>query len=241
MLMLLSMMAPLTRLIEVRCIRPDSSESTKTFEHQHLNNANMLVASAGLTPANHVITFVETVTAGATIGLGDGSTMANVVEALNSNLDIGAITIHIAVNAAAAGVHAAGMTSHMHHTAHGGASANFGVAGSSTPMNIHPQTFGQMPPGTFVGHTPHAMPMPMGVLGYGMPVDHAKGYISGHAGGKKKADKPKAEDVDPKEPKALSYHCAGRMDRNKAKMPHTESYKVHSETLALALALAPLL
>ena len=67
-----------SRLVEVRCLRPDGTESKKTFEHQHLNNPSMIVASAGLAPATHNIAFVETTVGETSVGLGDGGTMAQV-------------------------------------------------------------------------------------------------------------------------------------------------------------------
>ena len=148
------------------------------------------------------------------------------MEALDSNPDIQALTIYITVDANAVGIHAAGMTNTMHHTAHNGASPSFGVAGSSAPMSVNHHMGMSMPQATFMGGH-GTQPVPMGMLGYGMPANQVKGYISGHGGGgKKKCDKPKPEDCDPKPPKVLTFHVAGRVDRKKSKIPGSESYKV---------------
>jgi len=42
----------------VRCIRPNNTESVVNFEHQHVNNSNVILASAGLAPVAHTVAFV---------------------------------------------------------------------------------------------------------------------------------------------------------------------------------------
>ena len=227
----LSMALPITgRIIEVRCVRPNNTESVVNFEHHHVNNANVILASAGLAPVSHTIAFVMAQVGGAPLVLGDASSMDAVVSILDANTEINSITVHVSINGTAAGAHAAGITHSMHHTAHGGASSNFGVAGSSTPMNVHPH-MPQMGMGMGMGMGAHSgMPSPMVQLGYGMPVDQAGQYISGRkakfsAGRGKSLASPGDEDPSKKKENNYTFHLSGEMDKHKKKKTGSESYK----------------
>lgn len=225
------------RIIEVRVVRPDQTESVANFEHPHVGNANIVLASASLSPAAHTIDLVTANMNEMTVVLGNGDTLLELATYLESNPEIASITFTVSVNQAAAGATAAGITSHTHHVAHGGASASFGVAGSSTPMSMHPHLphMGIMPgtmPSTF---GPQAMTPAMSTLGYGMPLDQTGGYMSGRhgaakskggRGGGKSAATPPEDPPKEKPVKDYIFHLSGQFDKNKKKKSNSEAYKV---------------